>query len=69
MLKPGGEWLYITFRQPHFMKPFLAREGLWDLSVEVLDDGAGTFEYFAFKMTKHQDADVPGMVYGEEANI
>lgn len=51
------------------MKPFLAREGLWDLSVEVLDDGAGTFEYFAFKMTKHQDADVPGMVYGEEANI
>ncbi|KFY37501.1 hypothetical protein V495_07151 [Pseudogymnoascus sp. VKM F-4514 (FW-929)] len=66
VLEPGGEWLYITYRQPHFMKPLLAREGVWDLSVEVLDDDAGAFEYFGFKMTKHQDPVVPGMVYGEK---
>lgn len=69
MLEPGGEWLYITYRQPHFMRPLLTREGVWDLSVEVLDDDAGAFEYFGFKMTKHGGADlglVPAMVCGEE---
>ena len=52
VLKPKGTWLYITFRQPHFVKPQMLREGLWDLVVESLEDGPGTFEYFAYVMTK-----------------
>lgn len=55
VLKPGGKWLYITYRQPHFMKPLLIREDKWNLEVEVLEDpdGAGGFEYFSFIMTRH----------------
>ena len=54
VLKPGGIWLYITYRQPHFMKPLLLREEVWSLEVEVLEDpdGAGGFDYFAFIMKK-----------------
>lgn len=54
MLKPGAQWLYITYRQPHFLKPLLLREELWDLDVEVLDDpeAAGGFEYFGFVMKR-----------------
>ncbi|MCJ1356786.1 MAG: hypothetical protein MMC33_006782 [Icmadophila ericetorum] len=52
VLKPGGLWLYITYRQPHFMKPLLAREDIWTLDVEILDDGQGGFEYFGFIMRK-----------------
>ena len=49
MLKPGGMWLYITYRQPHFMKPLLTRDDLWTLDVEVLDAaGPGSFGYFGF---------------------
>ncbi|KAI9644093.1 hypothetical protein NHQ30_007445 [Ciborinia camelliae] len=36
VLKSGGQWLYITYRQPHFMKPFLLREGIWETEMEVL---------------------------------
>ncbi|KAI6714215.1 hypothetical protein JHW43_003252 [Diplocarpon mali] len=55
VLKPEGKWLYITYRQPHFMKPLLEREGEWSLEVQVLEDpdGAGGFEYFGFIMTKN----------------
>ena len=52
ILKPGGHWLYITYRQPHFMKPML-ENAAWDLSVELLENGPGSFEYFGFVMTKH----------------
>ncbi|PBP18577.1 Endothelin-converting enzyme 2 [Diplocarpon rosae] len=55
VLKPGGKWLYITYRQPHFMKPLLEREKKWTLEVQVLEDpdGAGGFEYFGFIMMKN----------------
>ena len=52
VLKPGGQWLYITYRQPHFLKPLLAREGVWTLQIETLEDAPGTFEYFGFIITK-----------------
>jgi EEF1A lysine methyltransferase 4 len=58
VLKPGGKWLYITYRQPHFMKPMLARDGDWTLNVETLAEqpgGGGMFEYFAFIMTKNKE--------------
>ncbi|KAI4134976.1 MAG: hypothetical protein LQ347_001061 [Umbilicaria vellea] len=52
VLVPGGTFLYISSRQPHFMKPLLARED-WDLSVETLPDRErGVFEYFAYVMKK-----------------
>jgi SAM-dependent methyltransferase len=55
VLKPGGLWLYVTYRQPHFMKPLLTREKMWGLSVEILEDpdGAGGFDYFGFVMERH----------------
>ncbi|PVH87678.1 hypothetical protein DL98DRAFT_544838 [Cadophora sp. DSE1049] len=55
VLKPGGRWLYITYRQPHFIKPLLLREDKWSLEVETLvdPDGAGGFEYLGFVMTRH----------------
>lgn len=52
VLKPGGLWLYITWRQPHFLRPLLQREGIWDLEVEVLNPDDGGFEYFGFVMRK-----------------
>ena len=63
VLRPGGSWLYITYRQPHFMKPLLTREKQWSLSVETLKDpdGAGGFDYFGFVMKKHlEDEEKPG---------
>ena len=53
VLKPGGKWLYVTYRQPHFLKPLLARESVWRMEVETLQDSVGSFEYFGFIMTKH----------------
>ena len=52
ILKPQGSWLYITFRQPHFVKRQLLREGVWDLVVEHLEDDPSSFEYFMYVMTK-----------------
>ena len=52
VLRPGGCWLYVTYRQPHFLKPLLSREGTWDVTVETLEDAPGTFEYFGFVIVK-----------------
>ncbi|EDN91448.1 hypothetical protein SS1G_00851 [Sclerotinia sclerotiorum 1980 UF-70] len=52
VLKPGGQWLYITYRQPHFMKPFLLREGIWETEMEILGGESGAFEYFGWRMKK-----------------
>lgn len=58
MLKSGGKWIYITYRQPHFMKPLLIRDGIWELELSVLGEtGAGEFEYFGFVMTKFGDGE------------
>ncbi|KAF2140222.1 uncharacterized protein K452DRAFT_230941 [Aplosporella prunicola CBS 121167] len=57
VLKPGCKWLYITWRQPHFIKPLLQRPGVWTLEAETLANepgGGGMFEYFGFVMTKEK---------------
>ncbi|PMD54321.1 S-adenosyl-L-methionine-dependent methyltransferase [Hyaloscypha bicolor E] len=56
VLKPGGQWLYITYRQPHFMKPLLERKDSWDFAVKTLGDsqGTGEFDYFGFIMKRHE---------------
>ena len=52
VLVPGGLFLYITYRQRHFMQPLLARED-WAPSVETLNDQeGGVFQYFAYIMKK-----------------
>lgn len=52
VLRPGGRFVYITWRQPHFIKPLIKREGIWEMEIEVLGGGEGGFEYFGFIMTK-----------------
>lgn len=52
ILKPGGRWLYVTYRQPHFLKPLLLRPDKWTMEVETLESVAGSFEYFGFVMTR-----------------
>ncbi|CZR56661.1 uncharacterized protein PAC_06550 [Phialocephala subalpina] len=51
VLKPGGQFLCITYRQPHFIKPLLRREKLWTLDLEVLS-GSASFDYFVFVMKR-----------------
>ena len=54
VLVPGGKFIYITYRQPHLIRPLLVREGVWKVEVEVLPDepGGGVFEYFAYIIRK-----------------
>lgn len=52
VLKPGATWLYITWRQPHFIQPLIQRPNVWTVEVETLADGGGMFEYFGFVMQK-----------------
>ena len=52
VLKPGGMWLYITWRQPHFIRPLLSRPDVWSLEAETLAYGGGMFEYYGFIMEK-----------------
>ncbi|KAK0256190.1 hypothetical protein LTR91_003675 [Friedmanniomyces endolithicus] len=50
VLKHDGVFLYITFRQPHFVKPLLNQDELWDLTFEVLRESESSFDYYAFSM-------------------
>lgn len=55
VLKPGGLFVYITWRQPHFIRPLLQREGVWTAEVETLADepgGGGMLEYFGWVVRK-----------------
>jgi hypothetical protein len=52
VLKNDGFFLYITYRQPHFVKPILNRNNEWDLEMEVLG-GGDSFEYYGYTLRKH----------------
>lgn len=52
MLKPDGVFLYITFRQPHFVKPLLNRDDIWDLEMENLAEGTSFLDYYSFILRK-----------------
>ena len=57
VLVPGGTFLCISSRQPHFMKPLLARED-WDLSIETLPgQPGGVLEYFGYVIKKYREGD------------
>ncbi|KAK0736324.1 S-adenosyl-L-methionine-dependent methyltransferase [Apiosordaria backusii] len=51
VLKNSGRLLYVTFRQPHFMKPLLNPEGLWDVELQVLGD-SGSLDYYGYLIRK-----------------
>ncbi|KAH6627217.1 hypothetical protein B0J18DRAFT_426811 [Chaetomium sp. MPI-SDFR-AT-0129] len=52
VLADDGVFLYITFRQPHFMRILLQRHGLWNLDCQVLGGHDGGFEYFGWVIRK-----------------
>jgi len=52
VLKDDGVFIYVTFRQPHFIKPLVNADNLWDLETEVLREGETSFDYHAFIMSK-----------------
>lgn len=46
VLKPDGVFLYVTYRQPHFIRPLLECEGTnWDVEMENLGASGGSFGY------------------------
>lgn len=54
MLKPDGVFIAVSFRQMHFMRPILNRDGVWDLRVEELADGKSSFGYHAYILRKKE---------------
>lgn len=50
-MKDDGVFLYVTFRQPHFMKPLLTANNPWKLDMQVLGE-RGSFDYYGFVITK-----------------
>ncbi|PNP78728.1 hypothetical protein FNYG_07870 [Fusarium nygamai] len=53
VLKADGVFLYITFRQPHFMKLLLNPDNIFEMEMEVLGDGGG-FDYYGYVIRKSQ---------------
>ncbi|RBR02595.1 hypothetical protein FVER53590_13903 [Fusarium verticillioides] len=53
VLKADGVFLYITFRQPHFMKLLLNPDSIFEMEMEVLGDGGG-FDYYGYVIRKSQ---------------
>ncbi|KAJ6551639.1 S-adenosyl-L-methionine-dependent methyltransferase [Mycena capillaripes] len=54
-LKDDGLFLCVSFRQPHFIKPFFTGDGSWDVAVEVLGD-TGSFGYHAYTLRKSRSS-------------
>ncbi|TRY67896.1 hypothetical protein TCAL_12085 [Tigriopus californicus] len=61
ILKPHGRFLSVTFRQPHFRLPLMARMDLkWNVSFhEVLSPNS--FHFYIYQMTKDQPLDLSGL--------
>ncbi|CAJ2504756.1 Uu.00g121500.m01.CDS01 [Anthostomella pinea] len=57
VLKDDGMFLYVTYRQPHFIRPLLNCEGTdWDIDMDVLGAGDSSFAYHGFALTKRSGA-------------
>ena len=52
VLKPGGLFLYITYRQPLVILPILTRRE-WEVQPVKLNEGEGGFEYHGFVMRRN----------------
>jgi len=51
VLKDDGIFLHVSFRQPHFMRLLLDRDGLFKLDVEVLSS-KDSFDYYGWVIRK-----------------
>ncbi|CAM4792081.1 unnamed protein product [Rotaria magnacalcarata] len=48
-----GRFISISFQQPHFRRPFLAKQKYqWSIQVHSISDGNESVEYFVYVMTK-----------------
>ena len=48
-----GRFISISFQQPHFRRPFLAKQKYqWSIQVHAVSDGIESIEYFVYVMTK-----------------
>jgi hypothetical protein len=48
-----GRFISISFQQPHFRRPFLAKDKYqWSIQVHSVSDGNESIEYFVYVMTK-----------------
>jgi SAM-dependent methyltransferase len=52
VLSDDGIFLYVTFRQPHFMRSLLNPQNLWELDLQVLGGHHGEFEYYGWVIRK-----------------
>lgn len=52
VLKKTGCFLCVTFQQPHFIKPLLNPDGLWDIQLQILSDVGGSFDYYGYLIQK-----------------
>ncbi|KAI1498004.1 S-adenosyl-L-methionine-dependent methyltransferase [Biscogniauxia marginata] len=49
VLKPGGVFLYVTYRQPHFISPLLNQDDIrWDITVERIGGSDSSIGYHGF---------------------
>lgn len=49
----GGRFISISFQQPHFRRPFLAKQKYrWSIQVHSVADRSESVEYFVYVMTK-----------------
>lgn len=58
VLEDNGVFLWVTFRQPHFMRPLLDRDRLWELHLEVLGGKEGAFDYYGWVIRKAKKEDL-----------
>ena len=56
VLQDEGVFLYVTFRQPHFVKPLLNGDDHWNIKMETLSDGEGSLDYYGFVLHKTQQS-------------
>lgn len=53
VLKPNAMFIYVTYRQPHFIKPLLNCGGVnWDMQVDTLGGSDSSFDYHGFILEK-----------------
>ncbi|ERS95206.1 hypothetical protein HMPREF1624_08417 [Sporothrix schenckii ATCC 58251] len=58
VLADEGVFVYVTFRQPHFIRPLFDKSlqsddgRAWNMELEILGDTEGTFNYYGWVITK-----------------
>ena len=53
ILKIDARFIYVTYRQPHFIKPLLNPNGTnWKVDIDTIGDSSNSFDYHGFVLTK-----------------